>query len=268
MDSEFLGGIGRKLTLAVGVAGALTALATTSHASHYARGGYARGYAYRSGYAVNAGYRYGGGYGGYRRGYRYYGGPRYYGAPRSFFSFGLSFGYPRYYAPPPVYVYGPPPAYVYGPPGYAAPLPPNHPPINDNRDYENEYHGQLDPNDQDWQGSKSNRDDQDWQGNKSDRSNQDYNGKGNDSDHNRDYDQKKGSSRGSEEIDVENEPPAGTYYHDRFCNKDFRTLDDYTEHLKSKHHSQTIDILDQESNKRVRTLELVDGYWQVKQVQQ
>lgn len=227
MDSEFIGGVGRKLTLAVIVAGALTAFATASHAGRPHRAAhYPRGHAYQR--FIGTGHHYGGGYGGYR-GYRFYRAPvRYYRAPRSYFSLGLSFGYPRYYAPP-VYVYRPlPPHGVYREPVY------------DDRVYEREEHRDSDRHDRDYDrhDPESDRDD-------------------------RDYDRNDDSSRRSNEIDVENEPPAGTYYRDRFCNRTFSTLDDYTEHLESKHHSQTIDIIERDSGERLRTLEFVDGYWQV-----
>jgi len=211
MDSDFITGVGRKLTLAVVVAGALTGLATASHASY-------RGHA--SPRFIAAGYHHGGGYGGYR-GYRVYRAPvRYYRAPRSYFSFGLSFGYPRYYAPRPVYVYSPPPVYV-------APHPVYRERVYDDRVYEREERRDSDRD----------RDD-------------------------RDYDREDDSSRRWDDVDVTNEPPGGTYYRDRFCNQNFSTLDDYTEHLQSKHHSQTIDIIERDSGQRVRTLEFVDGLWQ------
>ena len=214
MDSEFIRGVGRKLTLAVIVAGALTTFATASHASHFCSGGHA------SPRFIAAGYHYGGGYGGYR-GYGFYRAPvRYYRAPRSYFSFGLSFGCPRYYAPP-VYVYSPPPVYV-------APRRVYREPVDDDRVYEREDHRDSDRQD-------------------------------------RDYDRQDDSSRRWDDVDVTNEPPAGTYYHDRFCNRNFSTLDDYTDHLESKHHSQTIDIIERDSGQRVRTLEFVNGLWQPQQ---
>jgi hypothetical protein len=226
MDSDFIRGVGRKLTLAVLVAGALTTFATASHASYYHRGVFGPRF-------IASGYRYGGGYGGYR-GYRVYRGPvRYYRAPRSYFSFGLSFGYPRYYAPP-VYVYGPPPVYVVRRTVVREPA-------EDDRVYDREDRRDSDRRDRDY----------------------DREDKGD-----RDYDREGDSSRNWDDVDVTNEPPAGTYYHDRFCDRNFSTLDDYTEHLQDTHHSQNIDIIERSSGKRVRTLEFVDGLWQPQQPQQ
>ncbi len=68
-----------------------------------------------------------------------------------------------------------------------------------------------------------------------------------------------------DQVDVDNEPPAGTYYHDASCHRRFGNLDDYTEHLQSFKHTQTIDIVSTSSNQTIRTLEFVDGYWQVRQ---
>lgn len=67
------------------------------------------------------------------------------------------------------------------------------------------------------------------------------------------------------EIDVENEPPAGCYYYDPYCEREFANLDDYTDHLDAERHSNTIEIVDRDSGERVRTLEYVDGYWGVQQ---
>src|SRR5262245_30843392 len=102
MDSRFIAGVRRTLTLAGLVAGALTTFATVSHASHLYRACYAGGYAYPR--YIGAGYHYGRGYGGYRAYHVHRAPVRCYRAPRSYFSLGLSFGYPRYCAPP-VYVY-------------------------------------------------------------------------------------------------------------------------------------------------------------------
>ncbi len=224
--SKFIRGVSRKLTLAVVVVGALTAFATASHASHRYRGGYSpSGHSYtRFG---GARHHYGGGYGGYR-GYGSYRAPfRYHRAPHSYLSFGFSFGYPRYHAPP---------AYIYGPPHLVY-----RERVYDDRVYE--------------------REDRD-----SDGHDRDYDRPDPDSDRDdRGYDRSDDSSRRSDELDVENEPPAGAYYRDRFCNRTFSTLDDYTEHLDNEHHSQTIDIIERDSGKRLRTLEFVDGYWQVQQ---
>jgi len=70
------------------------------------------------------------------------------------------------------------------------------------------------------------------------------------------------------QIDVENEPPKGTYYYDPYCDLDFKSLDDYTHHLDTiddNDHPKTIDIVSDESGKKIRSLEFVDGYWSVKQ---
>jgi hypothetical protein len=71
-----------------------------------------------------------------------------------------------------------------------------------------------------------------------------------------------GSAPYEEDFDVTNEPPAGCYYHDGYCNQDFATLDDYTEHLQHKRHSQTIDIIEKRTGDRLHTVEFVDGEWQ------
>ena len=65
-------------------------------------------------------------------------------------------------------------------------------------------------------------------------------------------------------IDVTNEPPAGCYYYDRFCDRQFSNLDDYTDHLESQDHPKTIEIVQKDSGDGLRTLEFVDGYWSVK----
>ena len=66
------------------------------------------------------------------------------------------------------------------------------------------------------------------------------------------------------EIDVENEPPAGCYYYDPFCDQQFSNLDDYTQHLQDHHHSQTISIVEKDSGNTLRTLEFVNEAWQVR----
>jgi hypothetical protein len=67
----------------------------------------------------------------------------------------------------------------------------------------------------------------------------------------------------SSSIDVENEPPAGCYYYDQFCDRQFSNLDDYTAHVDSQNHAKTIAIIRRDSGERLRTLEFVDGYWSV-----
>jgi hypothetical protein len=64
-----------------------------------------------------------------------------------------------------------------------------------------------------------------------------------------------------DDFDVTNEPPPGCYYHDGFCDREFSTLDDYTEHLQDRRHSETIDIIDRRSGDRLHTLEFVNGEW-------
>ena len=65
----------------------------------------------------------------------------------------------------------------------------------------------------------------------------------------------------ADDFDVTNEPPPGCYYHDRFCDRDFSNLDDYTEHVLDERHSQTIDIIERRTGDRLRTLEFVNGEW-------
>ena len=74
----------------------------------------------------------------------------------------------------------------------------------------------------------------------------------------------RGYDDGSGQIDVENEPPAGCYYYDPFCDEQFRNLDLYTDHLQSHDHAQTIEIVQENSGHTLRTLELVDGLWRVR----
>lgn len=62
-------------------------------------------------------------------------------------------------------------------------------------------------------------------------------------------------------IDVANEPPAGCYYYDPFCDEQFSNLDDYTEHVESHDHAKTIQIIQRDSGNTLRTLEFVGGYW-------
>lgn len=66
------------------------------------------------------------------------------------------------------------------------------------------------------------------------------------------------------QIDVENDPPAGCYYWDPYCEREWSNLDDYTEHLDGADHGETIDILDESSGDWVRTLVFEDGYWSVR----
>jgi hypothetical protein len=68
------------------------------------------------------------------------------------------------------------------------------------------------------------------------------------------------------EVDVENEPPAGCFYYDRTCDREFKNLDDYTDHLyeiDDTDHPSEIEIVNRDSDKTIRTLEYVD-YWTVK----
>jgi hypothetical protein len=67
----------------------------------------------------------------------------------------------------------------------------------------------------------------------------------------------------STQVDVTNEPPAGCYYYDRFCDRQFSNLDDYTEHVESQDHPKTIEIIQNDSGDTLRTLEFVGGYWSV-----
>ncbi len=71
-----------------------------------------------------------------------------------------------------------------------------------------------------------------------------------------------GTAPSEEDFDVTNEPPPGCYYHDRFCDREFSTLDDYTEHIQRERHSQTIDILERRTGDRLHTIEFVNGEWQ------
>ena len=66
------------------------------------------------------------------------------------------------------------------------------------------------------------------------------------------------------QIDVENEPPAGCYYYDPFCDREFSTLDEYTDHIDTQDHAKTIEILRKDTGDFVRTLEFVGGYWSVR----
>jgi hypothetical protein len=172
-------------------------------------------------------------YAGYHHGWGYGGGYRggYYRAPV------------RYYGPPrsyfsfalsfgsPVYYAPPPPVYVYSPPPVYMTPPPVYRQPYDERSYDrgDQGHAPAPPATglHEWERPED-------------------------------------SSR-SPDLDVENEPPAGTYYHDPYCNKNFSTLDEYTDHFQTKNHQKTLDIIDRESGKLVRTLEFVEGYWQVKQ---
>jgi hypothetical protein len=67
------------------------------------------------------------------------------------------------------------------------------------------------------------------------------------------------------QVDVENLPPAGTYYFDRFCGRQFANLDEYTDHIDQQDHAKTIEIVEQATGERVRTLEFVGGYWSVQE---
>jgi len=69
----------------------------------------------------------------------------------------------------------------------------------------------------------------------------------------------------SDDFDVTNEPPAGCYYYDPFCEQQFSNLDDYTAHLDSHDHGQTVEIIERDSRRTLHTLEFVNGEWQVQQ---
>lgn len=66
------------------------------------------------------------------------------------------------------------------------------------------------------------------------------------------------------QIEVDNEPPSGCYYWDPYCERDWNTLDEYTEHLDGAEHGETVDILDESTGRWVRTLVFDDGYWSVR----
>ena len=70
-------------------------------------------------------------------------------------------------------------------------------------------------------------------------------------------------SESESSIDVTNEPPAGCYYYDRFCDRQFSNLDEYTDHLENQDHAKSIEIVQKDSGDELRTLEFVDGYWSV-----
>lgn len=67
----------------------------------------------------------------------------------------------------------------------------------------------------------------------------------------------------SSSIDVTNEPPAGCYYYDRFCDKRFSSLDEYTDHLDKKDHPKTVEIIRNDSGEHVRNLVFSGEYWSV-----
>jgi hypothetical protein len=216
---------------------ALAVPAATSFAAGYRWGGGGARY-----YAGGARYN-GGGARYYGGGSRYYGGgSRYHGSP---YGYRYRAPYPTwggggYYAPPrssisfsfgfgapPYYAY-PPPAYVYHP-VYVDPGP-------DVIVHERVYVERDQPREDTYD---NNRNDQQPNGPS--------------------YDERSTNP----EIDVENEPPPGTYYYDRFCEEKFSTLDEYTDHMdKKKNHPQTIEIRREGTDDVVRTLEYV-GYWEV-----
>jgi hypothetical protein len=68
-------------------------------------------------------------------------------------------------------------------------------------------------------------------------------------------------------IDVENEPPAGCYYYDRHCGREFANLDEYTDHIdaEGEDHPNTIQVVRKDSDRTIRTLEFVGGYWSVRE---
>jgi hypothetical protein len=65
--------------------------------------------------------------------------------------------------------------------------------------------------------------------------------------------------------EVTNYPPAGCYYYDSYCDRTFRDLDDYTEHIErfEGDHPNTIQVVEKKTGDVLRTLEFVRGYWQV-----
>ncbi|MCC6350181.1 MAG: hypothetical protein IT347_11405 [Candidatus Eisenbacteria bacterium] len=70
-------------------------------------------------------------------------------------------------------------------------------------------------------------------------------------------------SRYEDGISVDNLPPAGCYYWDPYCDREFPDLDSYTDHVDRASHRQTIEIRDRDRGGYVRTLVLDDGFWVV-----
>lgn len=66
------------------------------------------------------------------------------------------------------------------------------------------------------------------------------------------------------EIDVENLPPAGSYYYDPYCYREFRDLDTYTAHLDREHHARDLQVIERSSGRVLRTLEFDGDVWGVK----
>jgi hypothetical protein len=79
----------------------------------------------------------------------------------------------------------------------------------------------------------------------------------------RSYDRAPSREESDIQVDVENEPPAGCEYYDPYCKQQFSTLDEYTDHIDQQDHAKTIQIIERDSGKLVRTLEFVNGEWGV-----
>ncbi len=65
-------------------------------------------------------------------------------------------------------------------------------------------------------------------------------------------------------VSVDNLPPAGCYYYDPYCDREFADLDSYTDHVDGQSHSPLVEIRDLDTGDCVRTLEFAGGYWVVR----
>jgi len=249
----------RAAVLAVLIASAATLIAGASQAGIHGGRWSGGGYGYSDGCGWGGGghvvrYRHwgGGSWGGrcYGGGYGYYR-PYYHSRPRTYVRFGIGFGSPGYYCPPRYgYYIAPRPTYVVPRSEYVRP----------DRDDDGD-----DDSDRVRDGDEyRDREDSDRDQDRSDRVSPDQENH-QDLDQDRSHRISPDRLRAEGEFDVTNEPPTGSYFFDRFCNRRFDNLDDYTDHLHDKHHTQTIEIIDRDSHRTIRTLEFVDGLWQVQE---
>jgi hypothetical protein len=175
----------------------------------------------------------------YEGGARYYGGARHYGSygyrsvpPRSIVSFGIGLGVP-YYSPP-AYRYDAEPYPIEAERGPSMNLPDQPPPVELEPDPSATTPDEPSPVERE-PGPSMNA-----------------------PDHLRPIETDSGT-----QADVTNDPPAGCTYYDRFCDRQFSNLDEYTEHVESQNHPKTIEIVRGDSGGRLRVLEFRGGYWNV-----
>ncbi len=62
-------------------------------------------------------------------------------------------------------------------------------------------------------------------------------------------------------IAITNQPPAGYYYYDPYCEREFSTLDLYLEHLQGYDHAWLVEAVEIETGRPVHAYEYLGGRW-------